>query len=341
MTMTRISVVILTCDRPSQLASMLGDLAKQSRKISQLLVVNNAQVAGPTRRVVEDLGCLASEQVLYLRGSPTFGTASGRNAALDEASGDVVFLFDDDLRFPTRDYLDQVCQVFESDVVRSIGAVTTSAGPIGALGLADRTRLRARRVVRWLFGLEPSREGMITRSGFPGRLPAAGDADVDVLQGCVSAIRREVAQTLRFDEGLERRPLALSEDVDFGLQVRRRWRIRLLGDAIAINGHMGRNGTATQWLDAGERYELIVRNYDRINRRHRPGKVNRLAFWWAMVGIGIERLGARVLRRPSAGLAWRGYCRGVKAVLAGDDRVGKATRTVERVVLSRLPKPTN
>ena len=312
---------------------MLRDLVRQSRKITQLLIVNNAREEQPTRRVVEDLGRLISSRVVYLRGSPVFGTASGRNAALEESTGDVIFLFDDDLRFPTADYLDQVCQVFENDANGSIGAVTTPAGPAGAPAWAGRVRLAARRFAKLLFGLDSPRLGSVTRSGIQAALPTVAAADMDWLQGGVSAIRRDVAVSLRFDEGLERRPLALSEDVEFGLQVRRRWRIRFLGSTFAANGHVRRQGTATQWLDDDARYELIVRNYDRINRRHRPGRINRLAFWWAMVGIGTERLAALAVRQKSARSAWRGYIRGIRGALTGDDRVDQPTRTVERLVL--------
>jgi GT2 family glycosyltransferase len=335
---TDISVLILTCDRPTELAWTLQDLAKQSRRINELLVVNNSRVEQPTRAIIEDLGRLTSSYVLYLRGSPVFGTASGRNAALGESTGDVVFLFDDDLRFPTRDYLDQVCRVFEDDANGSIGAVTTPAGPTEAPTWYVQARLRARRLAKLLFGIDSLRPGSVTRSGIQAKLPKAAHADVDWLQGCVSAIRRDVAESLRFDEGLERRPLALSEDVEFGLQVRRRWRIRFLGDTFAVNGHVGRQGTATQWLDDEARFELIVRNYDRINRRHRPGTINRLAFWWAMAGIGIERIAAMAVRQRSAKSAWRGYVRGTRAVLAGDDSVDQPTRTVERVVLSGVSR---
>jgi GT2 family glycosyltransferase len=330
---TRIAVVVLTCDRPGELSVMLRDLAKQSRGVSQLVVVNNARLEQPTRDVVEEFGRRASPELIYLRGTPVFGTASGRNAALREAVGDVVFLLDDDLRFPTRDYLDRVCRVFENDRSGLIGAVTTSAGPVTPLGFGGRTRLQARRIVKRLFDLE-ARQGGITRSGFQGGFPSLGDGDVDLFQGGVSAIRREVAKSLKFDEDLERRPFAMSEDIEFGLQIRQRWRIRLLGDVIAVNGH-ARPGRTGAWLDASERYELMVRNHDVINRRHRPGMINRIAFWWAMVGIGIERLAALTVRQRDAGWAWRGYRRGIRAVLMRDRGIDRTVRTVERVVLGR------
>ena len=165
--MTRITVVVLTCDRPRELSVMLQDLATQSRGVNQLVVVNNARDERPTRHVIEEFGCRASPEVIYLRGRPVFGTASGRNAALREALGDVVFLLDDDLRLPTRDYLDRVCRVFENDPNRLIGAVTTAAGHVGPAGFLDRWRTQARRLVKRLFDLE-AHEGGITRSGFQG-----------------------------------------------------------------------------------------------------------------------------------------------------------------------------
>lgn len=330
-----ISAVVLTRDRPSELAAMLADLARQTMSIDRYVVVNNASDPGPTRRVLARFGAHSGAAVIQLRGQPTFGTASGRNAGLEECSDGsdgVVFLFDDDLRFPDRRYVERVCDLFAADVAGTIGAITTSAGPPDQQTSADRVSHLLRRMAKGFFGLDGLRPGSVMASGFQVGMPGRCVRDVDWLQGSVSAVRAEVARTVRFDEGLEHRPLALSEDIDFGLRVGRRWRIVFDGTTMAVNGHAARGGTARQWLSSAQRYELIVRNYDRINRTHRPGRLGRIAFWRAMAGIGLEQIFAALVSRNAEGL--RGYRRGLRAVLSGSDGAPPRRRQVERLVIS-------
>lgn len=329
----RRSAVILTCDRPDELAEMLAGLAAQSVRIDEILVVNNSRLEKPTRDVLERCSQSLSISIIHLRGEPVFGTATGRNAALAQCTGEIVFLFDDDLVFPDRRYVESVCRVFDEDPERAIGAVVTLADPPLVRSFPTRLRHIGRRLAKASFGMDALQPGSVTRSGFQVSMPRGKVMDVDWLQSGVSALRGEVAHSVRFDTGLERRPLALSEDVEFGLQIRRRWRIICLGTAFAVNGHLKRGGTAKQWLDDESRYELIVRNYDRINRRHRPGYINRLAYWRAMSGIGLERLVARALRSPGAVAAWRGYTRGLREVLGRRDGVVLPERTVKRELL--------
>lgn len=334
------SAVILTCDRPDELAEMLTGLALQTVLIHQFIVVNNSRLERPTREVLERCSQSLSLSIIYLRGEPVFGTATGRNAALAECTGEIVFLFDDDLVFSDRRYVEKVCQVFDQDDEHAIGAVVTLAEPPLRASFPVTLQRLGRRCAKAFFGMDGLRPGTVTRSGFQVSMPSGRIMDVDWLQSGVSAIRGEVAHGMRFDTGLERRPLALSEDVEFGLQIRRRWRIVCLGTTFAVNGHLKRGGTANQWLDDEQRYELIVRNYDRINRRHRPGHINRLAYWRAMSGICLERVVARLLRRPGAVAAWRGYTRGLRGVVRRRDAAVLPERTVRRAVLGAGTRST-
>lgn len=328
----RRSAVVLTCDRPDELAEMLAGLARQSLPIHEFVVVNNSRLEAPTRKVLDRCSRTLSISISYLRGEPVFGTATGRNAALAACTGEIIFLFDDDLVFPDRRYVEKVCRVFDEDPGHAIGAVVTLADPPVTLPLSSRVSRLGRRVAKAFFGMDGLRPGSVTRSGFQVSMPRGRIMDVDWLQSGVSALRGEVAESTRFDTGLERRPLALSEDVEFGLQIRRRWRIVCLGTTFAVNGHTKRGGTANQWLDSEARYELIIRNYDRINRRHRPGHFNRLAYWRAVSGICLERVLARALGSPGAAAAWRGYIRGLREVARGRDVVVLPKRTVKRAV---------
>jgi GT2 family glycosyltransferase len=329
----KISAVILTCDRPAELAGTLRDLDKQTRSIDQFVVVNNSADEAPTRSVIKRFGEGVRAQVVYLRASPVYGTASGRNAGMSECIGDIIFLIDDDVAFPDSSYVDMVCRVFENDLDLRVGAVTTLAESMESGSVARRARHALRRLGKGIFGMDSLQPGAVTRSGLQVAMPVGRVMDVDWLQGGVSAIRKQVARAVWFDVGLERVPLALSEDVDFGLQIRRRWRIVCLGTVYAVNAHRSRGGTARQWLSDSMRYELIVRNYDRINRRHREGRGARSAYWWAMYGVGLERLVALVVQPRRAWPAWKGYVHGVECVLRGADRVVVPPRRVQRMLM--------
>lgn len=328
--MVSASALILTCDRVSELEQTLDGLRNQTTAPSQYVIVNNSADASPTRRVIEQFAGTVHDRVVYLRGDPVFGTASGRNAALDECTEEITFLLDDDLSFPDDAYLERVADVFASDSAGTVGAVTTRASPPSTprLGLLLASALR--RTLKTIYWMDGGRPGAVKRSGFQVPLPSTGRRDVQWLLGGATALRRGVVQSIRFDEGLELRPFAVSEDIEFALQLRRRWRIVFDASTYAVNGHQRRGGTGRQWLDLAGRYELIVRNYSRINQRHMPGRLNRLAYWWAMAGIGGERLAALASRRHDAVPGWRGYVRGVRAVQGHAPGAPNPKRVVHR-----------
>ncbi|MGH2382745.1 MAG: glycosyltransferase family A protein [Candidatus Limnocylindria bacterium] len=332
--------MVLTCDRPQELAQMLAGLASQTVQISEIVVVNNSKVEEPTRATLERRSRSLSIPIIHLRGDPVFGTATGRNAGLAACTGEIVFLFDDDLVFPDARYVEKVCRVFDDDEERTIGAVTTSAEAPVAASYTTRVRRLLRRVGKAIFGMDGTRPGSVTRSGFQVSMPSGRVMDVDWLQSGVSALRGEVAQGVRFDTGLERRPLALSEDVEFGLHIRRRWRIVCLATTFAVNGHLKRRGTATQRLGDEARYELILRNYDRISRPSPTWAMNRLAYWRAMSGICLERFVALGLCRPRAVAAWRDYVGGLRAVVRGRDVVELPERRVKRELIDTGTRST-
>lgn len=90
-TMTALSAVICTRQRPAQLARALGSLLAQDPAVAEVLVVDNAPHDGATQRLVTR----AFPQVRYVR-EPLEGLNFARNRALREARMPLLAFLDDD-----------------------------------------------------------------------------------------------------------------------------------------------------------------------------------------------------------------------------------------------------
>jgi len=119
------SLIIITLNRPSLLQRTLDGLARQSRPIDDVIVIDNGPTAG-TEQVV------SAFTARYVP-EPRRGYANARNRGLAEARGDVIYFLDDDC-VPDPDWADVLWNVLES------GAADLASGSRapGQPGLAAR-----------------------------------------------------------------------------------------------------------------------------------------------------------------------------------------------------------
>jgi glycosyltransferase involved in cell wall biosynthesis len=89
------SVVVTTCDRPSQLLRALDSLLAQAYPAFELIVVDNRPSGGLTRDAVAHRYGL-DPRVRYVA-EPRVGLAAARNAGLAHARGEIVAFTDDDV----------------------------------------------------------------------------------------------------------------------------------------------------------------------------------------------------------------------------------------------------
>lgn len=122
---TTSSLIIITLNRAPLLQRTLEGLARQSRKIDEVIVIDN----GPTRETEEVVSASTARYVP----EPRRGYGYARNRGLAEASGAVIYFLDDDC-VPEPDWSDVLWNVLDS------GAADLASGSRapGQPGLAAR-----------------------------------------------------------------------------------------------------------------------------------------------------------------------------------------------------------
>lgn len=296
-TSVRLSVVICTKDRPEELATCLQSLASQRRLPMEVLVVDASATApesvvdGFRRRVPE------SFHLALIRARP--GLPRQRNVGIDAAQGDVVVFFDDDVVLEP-EYLDELARVYELDTARRIGGV-------GGAQVPDPTppESRFRRVYSRFFLLAGHGRGRVKRSGRAEyNLCPRTETDVDFLSGCNMSYRREVFDSVRFDERLA--GYGLGEDLFFSYAVSRRWRVVLTPRARLEHRHVGGGRPATDAF----REMGVFNSYMFFREQVARGSLDWVAYFWASLGHVLLRS-----MTPSQG-GVRGMLRGYRRVLA-------------------------
>lgn len=284
----RTSVIILTRDRVEDLADCLRALAAQTVVPDEVILVDNSSDTVTYNYVDQARGELAFS-VLYNRGYPSLGTATGRNRAVDRAQGEIVFFLDDDVVLIDPQHIATILSIFHRDEGQEIGGVGWPGSP---LTLGRRLKHCPRIALKTLFVLDCShRCGRVLPSGFRSWWPSR-TAWVQCLPGGTSAWRRVVFDEFRFDPGFENMPYAMCEDQDFSYRVGRRWKLLWTSTVTACHKKSAAGGRLTQY----EHYLSLVCNHDYFMRKNLGRAVNHLAFWWAMVGVFLNCLALLVVR---------------------------------------------
>lgn len=308
------TVIVPTYERPAELKRCLASLAAQTRPPEELLVIDDGRLdAVPCREALEAAGVRVT-----LRRKQTPGVTESRNLGLDLASGDIVFLSEDDVvLFP--DYVERIMAVFEAD------AEETIAGVGGLIDNERRGRLAGvlRLVLYTLLGLTALHEGRLTRSGFAGEygeslLPIRQLGEVDFLLGGVAAYRRSHIDAIRFSSRYRMASgYGQGEDKDFSVRVARVGRL-VVEPRARLEHHPATKHNFDPYM-RGRGFTLFLDTFHREHLRQRPWHA--LAFYYSLTGYTLLRL-VLLLARPGRG-EWfrvRGIFAGWHAILTGEAR---------------------
>jgi GT2 family glycosyltransferase len=120
----RLSVLIVTFNRPGDLLELLESMARQAgaaESLEEILVLDNGTTADYTEawEFVEDHPEL---KIRVIRSEENVGATAGKNRLMREARGEVFLVLDDDVVLPTTDDLGALAVVFAKDVFREANA---------------------------------------------------------------------------------------------------------------------------------------------------------------------------------------------------------------------------
>jgi len=197
----RVSIVVLSYNRPDSLDQALASIVAQTYRDREILVVDNPSPASEkVARVVA-----GHPEARLLRPPANLGFAGGMNAGLRAARGRFVYLFEDDLiaepecveRLVAFAEREPACALCAGPVYDRADGRFLSAGGDVSLGSVFRATLRGR---------DERDTGQ-----YPDR------ADVDWLPGCSALGRRDVLELLG---GFREEFFMYLEDVEICLRIR-------------------------------------------------------------------------------------------------------------------------
>ncbi len=204
-----VSAVVVTFNRPTELARCLASLVGQSRPPDEVVVVDNSIGSGAaeTEAICDQAWQMPVRYVLNAVNSLTVG----RNLGVDLSAGDYVLLVDDDVTLDA-DYVATMLNVFASDET-----------VVGAQGhISQESRSRARQAFNRIFHLYQVRpqDCRVMRSistTYPGS--PQGHVNCEWISGSNQFYRASVLRQLRWDENMIM--YSDGEDLDHSFRVYR------------------------------------------------------------------------------------------------------------------------
>jgi len=300
------SIIICTKDRRDDLARCIRSLYTQTRLPEELIVVDSG--TDDSEAVVREATAeLPSCAVRYLRSEP--GLTRQRNVGIRAATQDILHFLDDDVVLDPP-YVEEIQQTFEeagnSDVV-AVGA--TARIPQGRAPMLG-TLLRKLFLLTRIDG-----DGHMQLSGF-GTLTWYSEYrrlhEVEIVGGCCCAYRRQVFDTLAFDEFFA--GYGHLEDLEFSYRAGKLG--RMLGNPRATMLHVVTPAARTDWRRLAAMQ--IVNHYYVFTKLLEPNAFRWLCFWWSEIGENILRL-VRFAKCRDVGILL-GIKDGYAAVLSGNLR---------------------
>ena len=295
------AAIVITKDRPREVAAFLESLAAQVRRPDEIIVVD-ASTRDETRRAVEDIQrSLPDLHIATLRTAANIG--GQKNEGLDSAATDIVSFFDDDVLLPI-DYCARVLARFEAD---------SEEGVCGLAGIPELAREPAwpLRVFRKLFFLQTNRG--CNRFRFSG-IPDFGfrfdaETEVEFLASTAVSFRRNAVDGIRFDsEQLTGKALGLAtgrgfaEDVEFSHAAGRKGKLLVL-PALHFR-HKESPSSRENTFVTQALYVFAMRT---VSDAHADTAARRVARWWALCGLGLLSAFQTIWYRDAGYL--RGYQR--------------------------------
>lgn len=254
------SLVIPTYNRPADVMRLLTSLEFQTKIPDEVIVVDASDNAD-SQTLIERYSEHASISIQYFRHAK--GLTRQRNFGISVARCTVVGFSDDDCVFAP-DFFEKVMSVFDNDLDNKIGGASglvfeldpakipsideyLATQPTGSdfssfmaqfvnRGIESR-KAKLRRGLERIAFMQTLKPGTFCpiRCRFYGLdIPFQGVKSVDFLRG-VAFYRREVFTEVTYSTFFE--GYGFGEDVHFSLQVEKRWKLTVIGEAYGYHLH--------------------------------------------------------------------------------------------------------
>jgi len=208
-----ISVIICTRNRIESLLECLESMRYQTTSPDELIIVDSSDIPLITQKSFTTFFTstyFTNTVLIYQHTKPSL--THQRNVGIDQAHGDVIYFFDDDVIL-SHDYIKEMQRIFAGH--------PHYGGGMGTITNIAEYKPTLRYALRTFFLIQRSHAtGMFTCSGMPTHTYGTDSfKNVQVLGGCCCAYRAQILAKCRFDEYLER--YAYMEDCDLSKRASR------------------------------------------------------------------------------------------------------------------------
>jgi len=280
-TMMRVSVIVITLNRPAYLARCIQCLLKQTQRPHEIIVVDSS-----SDDITSKLLAAQFPSVIYLRNESDRGNMPcSRNIGIKRASGDIMAFLDDD-SFAEPQWLENIEAPYRDREVGAVGGRALNNQPgESTRGVNEIGKLHANGQIVHNFAANPGKV-----------------IDVDIIIGCNMSFRRDVLGQL----GGFREYYGGSgscEDTDICLRVKQLG-YRLQFSPAACVEHVGAPQSKGRRFDL--RYEfygyrnfhiMLMVNYGLFSPRFwHPAAYH---FYYGVIGEFVRKMGGALLRALS------------------------------------------
>lgn len=315
MTKPRISAIIATVGRPELLRLCLESLAKQTVRISEVVVVHCGEDAETLAITRDPLWTEAGMDVRYFHHQER-NCAQQRNFAIARAKYDDLLLVDDDV---------EVDPYWVEELFKPIWADPKVGATMGRLiNQPMSTPTFFWRIYRMLLhgrgkGSEP---GRLVGAALPNGFPIAADEPIpcEWIGGGASAVRREAFESVggfaSFFSGS-----SPGEDLDLGYRLSRKWKVYYVPSARCIHHQspIGREeSNQHQYLSMRARFGILTLTMG----KKRYAALAHIGLWAFVQWLSEIASLRRGVLRPDLPLAWSGRLRGFLSCVTATDLHG-------------------
>jgi GT2 family glycosyltransferase len=301
------AVVICTRNRPRELEETLRSVAAQSGAEDRLVLVvdgSDSDEADDTAHVVSSWA--EKRPFQYHRYQAPPAQTRQRNAAIDllPSSVEVVHFIDDDVTLGLEYFKTLRETLIENSALLGVGGLIHESGHRALSSLPSWPHR--------FFLLDAPASGQVLSSGHTTPPRPISDRKwhrAEWLSTCSSSYRRHVFRRHRFDPQVEG-PSPTLHDLDFSFRVSREGPLAFVPAAQCTHRRSPKTRRRTQEAAL----ERVVRRYWFVEK-NLGSALNRISFWWSMLGKFFALL---VSTTPDRDEALRGFLRGVRTVLHRD-----------------------
>ena len=277
---TFVTVIIPTKNRESDLRSTLQDLAAQTRRPDEVVVIDQSAVPS-----LNTGNC--SLALSYIHAPELSGAAAARNLAMDLAAGDLWIFLDDDVILEPQ-YVEEIVKAYSPGITGVSGIITNYRTPPLSQRLFDMCFSKGpfsddRQRIYW------RAEELRFKQPQPVRQFGCG----------VMSFRAAAIRCLRFDPNLIGGSLA--EDIDFCAHLPSNSKLVIAPNARLIHKRSAVGRATAHWLDLHSQAAVYMRT-----RNWHRGWLDDLAFAWLQVGYAfIATIGTMKRRSLEPFRSWR------------------------------------